>query len=313
VKRGRRILLILAVCVVALVVAALVWPRGEREPVYQGKTLSEWLRNYRQPVGAMKPVISSEAAYAVRHIGTNGLPFLVKWIQADQNIPKWKELLFVAAYRSNLKSRARGEVLELVAGSQLRAGRAFEGFEILGEIASPAIPDLVQIAKAGKQGSAELAISALAYLGKDALPPLLALATNKVPGADPLPAIGKMGYLGTNAHPAVLFLIQRLEDPEKAAGAADILGRLGVESDRSVPALTRCLQSTNQDVRLFGVKGLGKFGEQARPALPEVLKVLNDSAEDVRITATNAVRLIAPELLRTNETGAVSVNASGSP
>src|SRR5258706_10188766 len=79
VKRGRRILLIVAACGVLAVVAALFWPSGEREPEYQGKKLSWWIRGATQ-ISVRAPPGNLERAEAVRKIGTNALPFLVKWI-----------------------------------------------------------------------------------------------------------------------------------------------------------------------------------------------------------------------------------------
>lgn len=207
------------------------------------------------------------------------------------------------AYRWNLNSRARGEVLEALAGHELRAGRAFWGFVILGPDARTAIPDLLRVAHGGNKASAETATAALGYLGKDALPPLLVLATNRTFQfrGEAMVALGQMGYLGTNAHPAVLFFIRCLEDPEFAVGAADILGRLGLENDISVPALVGCLQSTNSSLREWGAISLGRFGQTARTAVPDLLKALADSEADVRDEATNALRKIAPEVLHTKE------------
>src|SRR5262245_49863965 len=88
--KRRRILLTLAVVFIAGIAAVVLWP-GEREPEYQGKKLSEWLRQYvkASPGSAQE----SEAAAAVLKIGTNGIPLYVKWIDCD--VPMWK-LKFVS-------------------------------------------------------------------------------------------------------------------------------------------------------------------------------------------------------------------------
>ena len=296
-KRGRRALLILCGCVLACVVW-VVRPR-EREPSYQGRTLSEWLRGYRQPLGSTAPVISNEAADAVRHIGTNALSFLLKWMQEPQKLSPAREkfltVAFRVAYMWKLGSTPREVVLRMAASRELRAASALWGFVILGTNASPAIPDLVELARKGEPWRSPAALSALGYLGKDALPPLLAFA------ADPrfpfrneaMGALGAMHYIGTNAHPAVLWLIESLDDPKVDGGAADILGRLCLESEISVPALAAHLQSTNELVRRFVVIGLGKFGAQAQSVVPELYKRLDDPDAYVRDSATNALRAIA--------------------
>jgi hypothetical protein len=297
VKQARGVLLILLVCCVAAAVACLGWMR-KREPEYKGKTLSEWLIAYRQPYGAVAPVISEEAAQAIRQIGTNGAPFLVKWIRESRKMPRWKDTLLALTQRNP----------QLPSESELRAMRAVWGFKILGPDAQAVIPDLVQVANQGNTERAPLAIGALGYLGKDALPSLLTWATNR--GfqfrAAAIAATGRMGYLGTNAHPAVVMLIQCIENREFDPLAADMLGRLRVDSDLSVPALAGCLQSPNRFLRLNAVTSLGKFGEKSRGTVPELLRILSeppgptnngDGPFVLQIAATNALLQIAPEVL----------------
>jgi hypothetical protein len=90
--RRRVVLVLLGLVLVAGVAAALVWPR-EREPVYKGRKLSEWVvRSYPAASGYhfsqggrehLEPEFLGESDIAKRaicHIGTNGLPWLVKWI-----------------------------------------------------------------------------------------------------------------------------------------------------------------------------------------------------------------------------------------
>jgi hypothetical protein len=42
---------------------------------------------------------------------------------------------------------------------------------------------------------------------------------------------------------------------------------------------------------------LGRFGAHARSAVPGLVWILNDTNLDVRLTVTNALRDIAPEVL----------------
>jgi hypothetical protein len=91
VKR-RRVILILLACLMAGVVAFIVWP-GEREPEYQGKKLSEWLTLYSQTFSdeSGRKEAHASAAQAVRHIGTNAIPYLLKWIRYET--PDWRNKL----------------------------------------------------------------------------------------------------------------------------------------------------------------------------------------------------------------------------
>src|SRR2546423_4143418 len=99
VKRKRLSISAAAVVMVIAVAAIAFWP-GEKEPEYQGKKLSEWLEIYRTNDVALrnamwepwtaakygpKPRVDRDAAAeAVRHIGTNALPWLLATIQ-DQH------------------------------------------------------------------------------------------------------------------------------------------------------------------------------------------------------------------------------------
>jgi hypothetical protein len=298
VTRKRRTLLTLVAIVALMTLAALVLS-GPKEPTYCGKSLTAWLMSYRTPIGAMAPTVSQEAANAIRHIGTNGLPCLLHWVQEDPTLPPWKQKIFDVVYRWKLGDPDREFLLRSLAERQLRAGYAIWGFVILGEAARSAIPDLVRVANEGSPMCANGAACALGYLGKDAVAPLLSLITNAAsPGRhQALTSLGQMRYVGTKVHPGIVLLIQYLKDPELGPGAADILGRLHLEGDISVPALTECMQSTNQRLRFWGAIGLGRFGPDARPALPGLIKMLEDPELEVRTEATNALQIISPETL----------------
>ncbi len=293
-------IIVLAVCVLVGIGVVAFWP-GEREPEYNGKKLSDWLREYNNQWPPWAPgAISQEAVDAVRHIGTNALPFLVKWIRDDKDVPKWKTKLYDIAYTCNSRF-ARTKALEIIAQRQLLAYRATWGFEILGQSAGAAIPELTQVARDGNAESAFGALTALSYVGKESIPSLLALANDRnfKSRIQAIGALGGMRRLGADAHPIVVCLIEHLKepDPKIVCATANVLGRLNLESEISVPALAGLLQSTDAGVRERGLANLRDFGDRARPILPQLLAALRDSNADVRRGATNALQIIAPEVL----------------
>jgi len=148
----RRLLLILLGCVASIVLASFFWPR-EREPEYNGVPLSAWLKGYEfHSMPPEMPEPPPKTVSAIRHIGTNALPFLVRWIQYDE--PRWRysvnrvasklppALLYGRAGRWLLADRA-----------QDRAKRAVVGFAFLGTNATPALPELKCLVKKPSKGA----------------------------------------------------------------------------------------------------------------------------------------------------------------
>jgi len=136
-RRRRLIIPILGFAIVATFVS-LVWPR-EREPEYNGIPLSKWLERYVDS----KP----QSAVAIQHIGTNALPFLLRWIQYET--PGWRNLLNHLPTRlpsSLQKTRALHWLVDDKAED--RAELAVEAFWALGSKANPATDELLRLALA---------------------------------------------------------------------------------------------------------------------------------------------------------------------
>ena len=157
-RRWRALQIFLACSLVALIVW-VAWPR-DSEPLYRGKKLSEWLFLYTV-YKATKAGSSEPAALAVREIGTNGLPWLMRaisfepaqWQQAAAKLPQ--PFCRVAMFRSGILQRAE----------------ALHGFHILGPAARPAIPQLTDWANNAPTSSLRKAYAqvALREMGQDFL------------------------------------------------------------------------------------------------------------------------------------------------
>lgn len=135
-----------AAAITALALAtlgALLWilaSPGEREPVYQGKTLTWWLSDFwpgRKPT----PEKLEQARLAVRQIGTNAIPMLLQWISAKDGPLKQKLITWIYEHPRvpfRLESSVDKNML------------AVSGFHILGKSqAGPAVPALVEIVRTG--------------------------------------------------------------------------------------------------------------------------------------------------------------------
>jgi hypothetical protein len=84
----QRGILLAAGCAVLLEISAFVllafW--GSAEPSYQGQSLSRWLEQYQS--ARLSGTRSVEAAGAIRQMGTNALPTLIRMIRARDSLPK---------------------------------------------------------------------------------------------------------------------------------------------------------------------------------------------------------------------------------
>jgi HEAT repeat protein len=277
-----------------MVLSVLCASGQDTEPSYRGTTLTQWLALYQrtwistltvrvegQPATTgeeerRQAAEHAEAEEAVRKIGTNALPFLLKWIGQGQNADK-----------------------------QDQASTAITGFSILGPQAKAAIPDLTQVMMETNKPFASIdAIRALGCLGPDALPLILTVVSNSQTfsfayGQVALQSILTMGSRGTDIRPAVPVLIQRLrERGEMTELAMETLLELQVEPDVTIPAVAECLHDSDYRIRQRAAECLATARPQARSAVPALVKALNDPQIYVRIAATNALRAIAPEMLK---------------
>jgi hypothetical protein len=130
-KRTR--LILIAVCVVMAGTLAIAIYRG-REPRYQGRTLTGWMEIIRLGNGSESEM--QAAINAVQQIGTNAIPWLVKWSVAEDPKVKAAVILWVNLHPSwhlHLQS----------AEEKQKAARL--GMLILAEKSRPACPGLIRL------------------------------------------------------------------------------------------------------------------------------------------------------------------------
>ena len=298
--RRKRILIIAAACVLVGIGVVAFWP-GEKEPEYNGKKLSEWLTDFEEV-----PPQPTDATLAVHHIGTNGLPWLVKWIEHGR--PAWKDRLAKFVFKTHSST-----IIRWYRNSDRKGFDAVLGFEVLGPKAAPAVPELARIAKySNNRYSQEWAMDALRWMGKDGFPPLLAALDE--PRTKTLAAyrIGQMpdNHVDISAAFPGLLLIDRhtrqgIEQAEKAGTMPKYYDPLYVMpyegSPFLIPGLMNCLHHTNSDVRAEAARALGSLYDKARPAVPALKEALDDRVIAVQEAAIEALEKIAPEVLTNGE------------
>ena len=164
-KRLRLILLLLLVVIGVLLAFQLF---ENREPRYQGRSLTQWLEGYSDGVASVDdPNLRGridESRDAVRHIGTNAVPFLLKKLSARET-PVERRLKKLAGSQSWIHFHFAN-----------RRPLAYLGFHILGEEARGAAPALARLTRHRDREVRFFALESLQSLNLDApalLPTLL--------------------------------------------------------------------------------------------------------------------------------------------
>jgi len=292
---------------------AIAWP-GEKEPEYKGKKLSEWLEIYGKSNISVEQ--REQAPVALKHIGTNAVPFLLKWINCDAR-PRYRARLAGKLPAWAQKTSVGQKWLRSDVDAFLAGNNAVAGFQVLGEEAASAIPALTRIMRGPRSGPSERwAAESLAFLGKDALPPMLEILSDRQQPNTKRVYVAAvvqhhMGYLGSNAIAVVPVLIECcLSDTNEFIWMTAGATLIGFASERDLdigfavgkmaspdPALRRvAIRSLGQHKVARGVKwndGTGVY----YGATTVISNALTDSDALVRAEATNALRKVAPEML----------------
>jgi len=249
--RARRWFAILAMALVLLVL--LAWAiLSQREPVYRGKTLTDWGKQYFFSQTANRAA-AEEAQFAIRQIGTNHIPFMLNLIRATDR--QWANKL-----RTFVPMNYDGSVM-------LRRSGAY-AIAALGTNAPAAVPRLIEIATTHPDSDGRYyAVFALRNIGpaaEAAVPFYIQSLTN----ADP--AIRNEAAMGLTSVPrhwqtSLPHLVRYME-------TVNVRGNPSREWEMK-----------------RAVALLGQMSTNAQPAVPMLLTFLNDPAASVREALTNSL------------------------
>jgi len=259
----------LAVVVVASVLAAVVWQVWpEPEPVYQGKSLRAWILQYNYAQKEGEKTRGQEAQDAVRHIGTNAIPTLLKMLSKKDSAAEsklvglWNRHLHSVPYSIRYPDWYENQAANL-------NSMAAQGFEILGADAQQAAAALIRIYERNISPTSQYATgTALNGIG---------------------PAAQRM---------AIPSYLRGAASSNATVREVAVWSLFGVHTEPQlvVPALVRALGDTNWVIRLVAARGLGNFGTNAQQAVPALVILLSDPNMRVRPNATNALKAIDPEV-----------------
>jgi HEAT repeat protein len=253
----RRTKFIIALCLLAAIggLAWILW--RPREPVYQGKRLSHWLEHYDGNFSTItEQSWMRQADEAIRQIGTNAIPILLERIAEKDSALKKKLLLW-----SPMKlQQALGVVPARMRNSEGRCG-----FEALGTNARCAVPALIRIYDTTYTWRAQY---------------------------NSLQAIGEVGIYDPEA---VSFLISVLESPDAHDEAIRALCKSRVEPQLVMPILIKELKDPTSQAILEPVQALGRFGPEAKAAVPLLIACLANKDPIIRRSAGESLKQIDAE------------------
>ncbi len=262
--------------VVAGAISALGAPQGASpEPVYGGTALSDWvvaLEKYDSDEVGYEPPVNAMEFIALRTIGAGAVPHLLKWLAVpqimDQPPTKPSREEVVMAFR--------------VLGSQCES--AIPGLaKMANDLAHRIVTATNQSWEIGDdEDQFKNVVTSLANLGPAAMPVMLTLAAS-LRGQDlQLEVIKAFEEAGTNGTAAVPALIawHRDKDSRVQDAALEALVVLQQAPEVVLPALLAGLK--DPDSRYEAALQLGFFGSAARPAVPDLIELMDDPDVNIR-------------------------------
>jgi hypothetical protein len=222
---------VLAALVLAVVVATCT--RWQHQPIYQGKTLSQWMSE--ASVGVWPRQGPVEADEAIRQIGTNGFPLIASLLRAHDSALK----------SGLLRVYYKQSIIHIHVPTQNdRHGRALAACEALGREAKPLIPE---VAKALKH-----------------MDPFLRPAFEKW--------LQSLGPDADAAVPALITILEDKKNPTRQT-VAQTLGKISSiqQTNEVIPVLMACCQDTNAMVRYWAIEALKELGQRQLMTADKIL------------------------------------------
>ena len=258
----KRVYITLAVLLVILA-GVVVWQVLRlSEPVYQGKPLKVWLRQWATThLDGDGGELGDQTEAAIRQIGTNAIPIYLDMVATKESALKLKLLALVPSRWAVQIPTSNAYAYRLLGAYGLIA---------LGAEAKPAVPALIALLKDADpdvRGTAAFTLQSLGPVASAALPSLLTC----------------------------------LQDPSYTVQYHAILGmgQIRQEPERVIPLLITYLDKPLDPhwarLRNCAIGSLRQFGTRAKPAVPILLRLLEDSHANIRSDVTNALKVIDPD------------------
>ena len=270
-------------------VATRFWLSQPEEPSYEHLTLTQWLDKLDAGKAPEEPP-NGEVAIAIRAIGTNSLPQLLRWVQAKES-PTDK----LAGYVNDKQSLVTLPQRWLYLTQNAKATMAFA---ILGPQAQAAIPRLAPMLYDSEHPDLVMhSTEVMGHLGPGVLPYLAQALASTNRYVRKLVLAGLLDA-GTNAEFASSLVLKAIDDPEVRvrSQAAVALGFIA-KPQLGVPVLVKLLSHRDRYVRLSAVFGLGHYGTNAISVLTALRAFSASCTNDAALTdeTDEAIAAITPK------------------
>jgi HEAT repeat protein len=235
-----------------------------RQPSYNGKPLSYWLSRYENRIlgkAALNPSEQQEADKAVREIGTNAIPYLLKLAGRKDSALK-KRMLSIYKRQRWLKLS--------IHDAQFYRIEATCGFAALREKAKLAVPGLIRLLKDDDHQIREIVASDL-------------------------------GMIGPEAEEAIPALFPLLDEQNRGTPTLEAMMALGGIHRRPEIVLPRLLEFVNGDRKDWNYQSpaldaIGRYGSDAKDLTPLIITFLDDPDASRKSSAESALIMIDPLL-----------------
>jgi HEAT repeat protein len=263
-KISRPFRIIFVVAGIAIVCLAGWKMFAPRQPSYNGKPLTYWMSRYENLIlgkAALNSSEQQEADKALREIGTNALPYLLKLSGGKDSALKQR---LISIYR-------RQSWLKLpIHDAQFYRVEATCGFGALREIAKPAVPGLIRLLKGEDYQIREIAANDLGMIGPD--------AEEAIPALFPL--------LDEHNHGTPILL------------AMTALGQIHRRPEIVLPRLVEFLNGDrkNWNYQSPALDAIGRYQSEARELAPVIISFLDDPDSSRKNSAESALIMVDPQL-----------------
>jgi HEAT repeat protein len=235
------------------------------------------------------------AVVALRKMGTNAIPRLLELVSAQPDVvERWSAQL-------SQKLPVLGPVIyrygPIERAAALRIA-GWRGFCALGTNAEPALPALERLLRSpARDLLLACAIGQIGPRGNEVLVAALDSPDSNTVESSAF-ALG-WGLDPAEKISAVRGLVNVVERGRAGYHVMGALGRLGGSPELVVPALTRWLEQSSQQLKAglelpMAILILGLYGEQARSAVPVLVKLHEDPDKTIRQVTRVALKQIDP-------------------